>query len=59
MASGSVNGGRKNTGFNWNKKKIDNQKEWEFERRDLQHEKMVKEFFEKKAKQRNKRKGKK
>jgi hypothetical protein len=56
MSSGSVNGGRKNTGFRWEKKRLDYQKEWELERRDQSHEKMVKEFFELRAKERKARK---
>ena len=52
MSSGSVNGGRRNTGFKWDRKKLDFQKERDLEKRDQAHEKMVREFFESRAKKR-------
>lgn len=50
---GTYEGGRKRGKLNYGKK-IDPQKQWEFEKRDLEHERMVREFFAKRAKDRKK-----
>lgn len=45
--------GRNRSKFTYGKK-IDYQKQWEFEKRDAEHERMVREFFRDRAKQRKK-----
>jgi hypothetical protein len=52
---GIYEGGRKRGKFNYGKR-IDHKEQWDLERKDQQHERMVREFFEKKAKERKKRK---